>query len=64
MGDSPRTPVRPPKAFFLTFHRYSMRKLKVAVVDILGKSVSKMSYSRHMRANNQSIGAQVVAVWW
>ena len=40
-----------------------MRKLKVAVVDILGKSVSKMSYSRHMRANNQSIGAQVVAVW-
>ena len=40
-----------------------MRKLKVAVVDILGESVSKMSYSRHMRANNQSIGAQVVAVW-
>ena len=40
-----------------------MRKLKVAVVDILGKSASKKAYSRHMRANNMSIGPQVVAVW-
>ena len=40
-----------------------MRKLKVAVVDILGKSASRKSYSRHMRANNQSIGPQLVAVW-
>ena len=40
-----------------------MRKLNVAVVDILGKSASKKAYSRHMRANNQSIGPQVVAVW-
>ena len=40
-----------------------MRKLKVAVIDILGKSASKKAYSRHMRANNQSIGPQIVAVW-
>ena len=40
-----------------------MRKLKVAVIDILGKSASKKAYSRHMRPNNQSIGPQIVAAW-
>ncbi|MFQ5571777.1 MAG: B12-binding domain-containing radical SAM protein [Rhodothermales bacterium] len=40
-----------------------MRKLNIAVIDILGKSASRKAYSRHMRANNQSIGPQVVAVW-
>ncbi len=40
-----------------------MRKLKIGIIDILGKSASKKPYSRHMRANNQSIMPQVVAVW-
>lgn len=40
-----------------------MRKLKVGVVDILGKSASRKAYSRFMRANNQNIMPQVVAAW-
>ena len=40
-----------------------MRKLKVAVIDILGKSTSKKAFSRYSRPNNQSIMPQVVAVW-
>lgn len=40
-----------------------MSKLRVGVVDILSKSVSKKPYSRFMRANNQSIMPQVVAAW-
>ncbi len=40
-----------------------MRKLTVGVVDFLSKSASKKTYSRFIRANNQSIMPQVVAVW-
>ncbi len=40
-----------------------MRKLKISVIDILGKSASRKPYSRYMRVNNQSIMPQVVAVW-
>ncbi len=40
-----------------------MRKLTVAVIDILGKSTSRKAFSRYSRPNNQSIMPQVVAVW-
>ena len=40
-----------------------MRTLRVGIIDILGKSVSKTAYSRFTRANNASIMPQVVAVW-
>ena len=40
-----------------------MRKLTIGVVDFLTKSASKKTYSRFIRANNQSIMPQVVAVW-
>ncbi len=44
-----------------------MRKLKVGVIDILGKAVSKNALHRlrtmMVRPNNQSIMPQVVAVW-
>ncbi|MFQ5571205.1 MAG: radical SAM protein, partial [Rhodothermales bacterium] len=40
-----------------------MRKLKVGIVDILGKSASRKAYSRYSRPNNQSIMPQIVAVW-
>ncbi|QXD15303.1 hypothetical protein GQ464_018210 [Rhodocaloribacter litoris] len=40
-----------------------MKKLRVGVVDILGKSVSRKAFSRYMRANNASIMPQAIAVW-
>ena len=40
-----------------------MRKLKVGIIDILGKSRSKKAWSRFIRANNTSIMPQVLAVW-
>ena len=44
-----------------------MRKLKVGVIDILGKAISKNALHRlrtmMVRPNNQSIMPQVVAVW-
>ncbi len=40
-----------------------MRKYRVGIIDILGKSVSKRAFARYSRANNMSIMPQVVAVW-
>ena len=40
-----------------------MQKLKVGVIDILGKSVSKKAFSKYSRANGASIMPQVVAAW-
>ena len=40
-----------------------MRKLKIGVIDILGKSQTKKAWSRFIRANNTSIMPQVLAVW-
>ena len=39
-----------------------MRKLKVGIIDILGKSATKKTWFRFIRANNMSIMPQVVAV--
>ena len=40
-----------------------MRSLKIGVIDVLGKSVSKSLFSKYSRANGASIMPQVVAVW-
>ena len=40
-----------------------MGKLKVGIIDILGKSATRKAWSRFIRANNTSIMPQVVAVW-
>lgn len=40
-----------------------MPKLRIAVIDVLGKSPSRALYARAMRANLASIMPQVVAVW-
>ena len=40
-----------------------MRKLKVGIIDILGKSATRKAWSRFIRASNTSIMPQVVAVW-
>lgn len=40
-----------------------MKKLRIGIIDILGKSASRRPYSRFVRASNMSIMPQVVAVW-
>ena len=40
-----------------------MSKLRVGVIDVIGKSASQTLNSRTMRANLASIMPQVVAVW-
>ena len=40
-----------------------MRKLRVGVIDVIGKSASQTLNARTMRANLYSIMPQVVAVW-
>ena len=40
-----------------------MRKLRIGVIDVIGKSASRTLNARTMRANLSSIMPQVVAVW-
>ncbi|MCH8960097.1 MAG: hypothetical protein IH820_01885, partial [Bacteroidetes bacterium] len=40
-----------------------MRKLRVGIIDVIGKSASQTLNARTMRANLASIMPQVVAVW-
>ena len=40
-----------------------MRKLRIGVIDVLGKTTSRTLYARAMRANRMSIMPQAVAVW-
>ena len=40
-----------------------MRKLRIGIIDVLGKTTSRTLYARAVRANRMSIMPQAVAVW-
>ena len=40
-----------------------MRKLRIGIIDVLSKSISRTLYARALRANRMSIMPQAVAVW-